>query len=27
MAWVLTLPLSAAMAWVTMKILGVLVDG
>ena len=26
-AWVLTLPLSAAMAWATMKILGSLVDG
>jgi inorganic phosphate transporter, PiT family len=26
-AWVLTLPLSAGIAWVTMKILGVLVDG
>jgi inorganic phosphate transporter, PiT family len=26
-AWVLTLPLSAGMAWVTLKILGALVDG
>jgi PiT family inorganic phosphate transporter len=26
-AWVLTLPLSAAMAWATMKVLAMLVDG
>jgi PiT family inorganic phosphate transporter len=26
-AWVLTLPLSAAMAWATMKVLGLVVSG